>query len=190
MRKFMSLVMISVILASMLWLSVDNAAAEGTITFVGARFVWGKGVVFVFEATGYKNSDVKDAVLTIGSKTFKVHCTVNKKDEKIVCVAGGRLTQYAGQIGTLSVAGHAFYVTIPNKPALPWLPGGGSLSCPPGTDPGADVFFDLPGEGTWTRFIGGSTLSEVQQNAENTGIVEFGGSFDIVSPLYCAQEPS
>lgn len=190
MKKFVPLVMIVSMLAGMLWLSVDNATAAGTITFTGARFVWGKGVVFVFEATGYKNSDVKGAVLTIGSKSFNVHCTVNKKDEKIVCVAGSGLARYAGQMGILSVAGHAFYVIIPSKPALRPGSGGGSLSCPEGTVPGADVTFLTGGGGELTVFISGSTLTEVHNSAESwvdgSDIV----AIDSIGNLYCGEEPS
>lgn len=184
MRKFMSLVMVLVILVCTLWFSADNAAAAGTITFTGARFVWGKGVVFVFDASGYKNADVKGAYITVGSKSFNVHCTVNKKAEKIICVAGSRLTRHAGEMGILALAGQAFYVTIPDKPPL--SVGNGSISCPPGTEPGADVTFFLEGEGTWTRFISGSTLAEVQANAENSSSVEGGATIEDIGDLYCS----
>jgi len=183
MKKFMSFVITIVVLVCTFWLSVGSSAAAGTITYTGARYVWGKGIAFVFEASGYKNKDLKNASLTIGSKSFDLHCRLNKEKDKIVCVAGGGLTQYAGKTGILSVAGHAFYVTIPSKPALPL--GNGSLSCPEGTEPGADVQFTLEGEGTWTNFIGGSTLSEVRQNAENTEVVKAGGSIDSIGDLYC-----
>ena len=189
MKKFMSFIMIAVILVCTLWLSVDSASAGGTITYTGARYVWGKGIAFSFDASGYRNKDLKNANLTIGSKSFDVHCRLNKEKNRIVCVAGGGLTQYAGKTGILYVAGHVFYVTIPDKPVLSVGTGSGSLSCPPGTEPGADVQFTLEGEGTWTNFIGGSTLSEVRQNAENTEVVKFGGSIDSIGDLYCREVP-
>ena len=134
-----------------------------------------------------KNADVKGAHITVGSKSFNVHCTVNKKAEKIICVAGSGLTQYAGQIGVLSFAGHSFYVKIPDKGPLPSVNGNQPLSCPPGTEPGADVTFRTGG-GDITRpyFIAGSTLAEVQSSAE--GMVD--GSdwvrIESIGPLYCS----
>ncbi|MBN2116882.1 MAG: hypothetical protein JW730_09935 [Anaerolineales bacterium] len=179
----MFLVMILVILAATLWLSVEQATAAGTITYSGARFVWGKGVVFVFDASGYKNADVKGARITVGSKSFNVYCTVNKKAEKIICVAGSRLTRHAGEMGILSLAGQGFYVTIPYKPAV--LYGNTPLACPAGTGPGADVTFLTGGGDTYTEFIFGSTLAQVHSSAE--GWVD--GSdivgIDSIGGLYC-----
>ena len=185
----MSFIMITVILVCTLWLSVDSASAGGTITYRGAQYVWGKGIAFSFDASGYRNRELKNASLTIGSKSFDVHCRVNKEKTRIVCVAAGGLTQYAGKTGILYVAGYAFYVTIPDKPALQVGSGSGRLSCPEGMEPGADVQFTLEGEGTWTSFIGGSTLSEVRQNAENTEVVKVGGSIDYIDDLYCNEVP-
>lgn len=153
MKKIMSLVITIVILVGTLWFSVGKATAAGTITYVGTHFVWGKGAVFIFEASGYRNRDVKYASLSIGPDSFKVHCTVNKKAEKILCVAGSGLTRYAGQIGILTVAGHAFYVIIPDKPSLCY-------------GDGANVTFLLPQDGPYTEFVSGSTLAEVQQKAQ------------------------
>lgn len=182
MRKFMSLVMIVVILVGTLWLSVGKVTAAGTVTYVGARFVWGKGVVFVFEASGYRNRDVKHASLSIGPDSFNVHCQVNKKAGKITCVAGSGLTRYAGQMGILSVAGHSFYVIIPDKPLLSF--GDASISCPPGTEPGAKVTFFLPLDGPYTQFVSGSTLAEVQQNAQKIAD-DLGASITGIDNLVC-----
>ncbi len=159
----MALVIATIVLISTLWFSAGSATAAGTITYKEAHFVWGKGVAFIFDASGYKNSDVKGATLTIGSSTFDVHCTVNKKAGKIICVAGSGLTQYAGQIGILTLAGHSFYVKIPDKGPFPY--GSGSISCPPGSEPGAMVTFVIFEGFSTTDFIPGSTLAEVSANA-------------------------
>ncbi len=192
MKKIISFTMAVVILACTLWFSTGSATAAGTITYLGARFVWGKGVVFIFEASGYRNRDVKGATLSIGSSSFDVHCTVNKKAGKIICVAGGGLTQYTGQTGILYLAGHAFYVVIPARPLLP--SGSGSavpLSCPPGTEPGADVTFLTGGGDHHTEFIPGATLGEVSQQAES--MTAPGGDWTNVlsiGSLYCNQRPN
>ncbi len=191
MKKMMLLVTAVAVLICTLWFSADRATAAGTITYLGARFVWGKGVVFVFEASGYKNSDVKDATLTIGSSSFNVHCMVNKKAGKIICVAGSGLTQYAGQIGVLSFAGHSFYVKMPDKPPFPSVNGNVPLSCPPGTEPGADVTFRTGG-GDITRpfFISGSTLDEVRKSAESMVDGSDWVAVESIGNLYCGEAPN
>ncbi len=62
-----------------------------------------------------------------------------------------------------------------------------ALACPDGMVPGADVMVDF-GEGDIeTHFVPGSTLDEVQSQAENW-FEEY--EFEIVSSLYCNQGPS
>ncbi len=141
-------------------------------------------MVFVFDASGYKNSDVRDATLTIGSSSFDVHCTVNKKAGKIICVAGGGLTQYAGQTGTLYIAGHAFYVEIPYRSVS--LSGNESLVCPAGSVSGAFVTFLTGGGDRHTEFISGATLAEVRSNAENQLGTDWVAILSI-GPLRCGQ---
>jgi hypothetical protein len=168
MKKFMSLVMIVAILVCTLWLSVGKTSAAGTITYTGAHYIWGKGIAFTFDVSGYRNRDLKNASLTIGSKSFDVHCRLNKEKDRIVCVAAGGLTQYVGTTGILYVAGYAFYVTIPDKPALQIGSGSGPLSCPDGTEPGAYVIFRTGGgDTTPPQFVSGSTPAEVRNNAES-----------------------
>ncbi len=164
MKKIITLGIAVIALISTLWFSAESATAAGTITYMGARFIWGKGVVFVFDASDYKNSDVKDATLTIGSSSFDVHCTANKERGKVICVAGSGLTQYAGQTGILYLAGHAFYVEIPDRSLPP--SGNASLSCPPGLVPGAFVTFHTGGgDISPPQFVTGATLAEVGSNA-------------------------
>jgi hypothetical protein len=158
--------------------------AAGPITYVESKSVKGKGVVFVFQATGYKNKDVKGATLVLFSDDYKVSCHVNKKESKIVCVASNGLTQYAGAIGFLTVAGQTFAVNIPAE-----HPGhGGSISCPEGTTPGADVTFFTSSESTTTFFVPGSTISEVRNNAEGF-LGEVLISIEDIGPLHCDETP-
>lgn len=188
MKKIMSVVMVVIILVSTLWLSLDKAGAAGTIGYRGGLFVWGKGVVFVFDGSGYRNRDVRDAVIFVGSRSYDLHCTVNKEEGKIVCVTGGRLTQYAGQTGVIYLAGEAFYVIIPAKPSLSSSGGtSGPLSCPEGSTLGADVTFYIPLDGEFTDFIPGATLSDVQQSAEGFA-TEFDASILEIGELYCRQQ--
>jgi hypothetical protein len=187
MKKITSFVLTVVVLICTLWFNAGSATAAGTITYTGARFVWGKGVVFVFDASGYRNRDVKNASLSIGPDSFGVHCTVNKKAGKIICVAGGGLTRYAGQMGILTVAGHSFYVKIPDKGPLPSVNGNVPLTCPPGTEPGALVTFLTGGGDQHTEFITGATLDEVRSKAE--GMVDGSDWVEVLSVgnLECRQ---
>ncbi len=189
MKKIMALVLAVMVLLGTFWFSTGHVTAAGTITYSGARFVLGKGVVFVFEASGYRNRDIKDATLSIGSSSFDVHCTVNKEAGKIICVAGSGLTQYAGQTGILYLAGHAFYVTIPVRSYPPSGNGDGSLSCPQGLSSGANVTFGLDQGGTETTFVPGATLAEVQDRANNW----LGGyyvSIESIGGLHCDVAPT
>ncbi len=160
MKKIMSSVMAIIVLIGTLWSSAGSAAAAGIITYQGARFVWGKGVVFVFDASGYSNRDVKNASLSIGTSSFGLHCHVNKKAGKIICVAGGGLTWYAGQTGMVYLAGQAFYVIIPDRN----LSAGG---CGGSTVMGANVTFQAAEGDPQSYFLAGQTLGDVGNSATN-----------------------
>src|SRR5262245_56224273 len=164
MKKFLSLVMPVIVLVSALWVSAGSAGAAGMITYVDGRFVWGKGVVFVFDASGYRNKDVKNASIFAGSNFHDLYCTVNKIAEKIVCVARGSLTDYAGQTGIIYLAGQIFYVTIPDRvlPAEITLP----LTCNEPEVLGANVTFQVSEGFPFTEFVPGNTVEEVQNQAD------------------------
>ena len=61
MKKIFSLLIAIVVLASAFSFSASKAQAAGLITFADGRFVWGKGIVFLFDASGIKNKDLKGA---------------------------------------------------------------------------------------------------------------------------------
>ena len=108
MKKVFWLLLAMTLLVSALGFNTGSAQAAGTITYVGGRFVWGKGIVFVFEASGHKNKDVRNATIFVGSSFYDLGCTVDKENENIICVLGGGLTQYAGQTGVIHLGGQVF----------------------------------------------------------------------------------
>lgn len=187
MKKIMSFVMVTVILISTFWLSVGKTAAAGIITYTGGTYVWGKGISFSFDASGYKNKDLKNASILVGSNLHDLHCRLNKEKTKINCVAAGGLTQYAGEAGVIYLAGQVFYVTIPDR-ILYFSNGDKTISCPEGTTTGAEVTFLTGGGGRYTTFISGSTREEVSNSAKShvdgSDLVEV---LDVGS-LYCAEE--
>jgi len=189
MKKFLSLAMAVVILISALWVSTGSARAAGMISYAGGRFVWGKGIVFVFEASGYRNKDVRDASLFVGSNFHDLYCTVDKEKEHIVCVARGALTEYAGQTGIIHLAGQIFYVTIPDRTLPQVTPVEGPLVC---TEPevlGASVVFYFGFGGSTTEFVPGDTLDEVKARADLWLDGEFWISHGPINQLECGMPP-
>lgn len=164
MRRVFSLLMAAIVFL-LVFGTAGTARAAGTLTYIESRFVWGKGVVFVFEAEGFKNKELKGAILFVESNDYKLSCWVNKDEGKVICVASGGLTQYAGETGVITLAGRSFTVIIPGR-RIP-TEGAASLVCPEGTEPGANVTFQTGGGGTYTDFVSGESRSEVQDNAES-----------------------
>ena len=188
MKKALSLVMTMMVLISALWVSAGNARAAGLIAYVDGRFVWGKGVVFVFEASGYRNKDVKDASLFAGSNFHDLDCTVDKKKEKIICVGRGSLTDYAGETGVIYLGGQIFYVTIPDRVLHQETTVEQPLVC---TEPevlGASVEFQTS-EGSFTEFVPGDTVQEVEARADSWVDGEFILSHGPVGDLECGLPP-
>lgn len=184
MKKVSLLLAALAIVASALGLQASRAQAAGSITYASSAYVEGKGIVYVFDATGFRNKDVKGASIYVGSDFYDLFCWVTKDKEQIVCNAQGGLTQFAGQTAILYFAGHIFYVSVPaaGAPKEEASP----LICPEGLVLGADVMVDFDGD-IETYFVPGSTLAEVQSQAERW----FEGfSFEIVSELYCSLPPS
>jgi hypothetical protein len=189
MKKALSLAMVLMVLVSMLWVSTGAAGAKGLISYVDGRYVWGKGIVFVFDASGYRNKDVKHASIFVASNFYDLHCTVDKEKENIVCVLGGSLTAYAGQTGVIYLAGQVFYVTIPDKPQPPETPVDVPLTCEEPEVLGASVLF-TPSEGSpFTEFVPGDTLDEVESRADSWVDGEFIISHGPARTLECGLPP-
>ena len=189
MKKILLLAMTVIVLISALGVSAGNADAAGLITYVDGRFVWGKGVVFVFKASGYGNKNVRDASIFAGSNFHDLYCTVDKEKENIVCVVGGSLTEYAGQTGVIYLAGQIFYVTIPDRTLPQVTPVEGPLVC---TEPevlGASVVFYFGFGGSTTEFVPGDTLDEVKARADMWVDGEFWISHGSINQLECGMPP-
>jgi hypothetical protein len=187
MKKFSLFLLVLVAMLASLVLTAVPARAASLITFVDARFIWGKSVVFIFDATGYKNRDVREATIFVGSNFHDLGCTVNKEEEKIVCIGLYSLTDYAGQTGILHLAGQIFYVPIP-EPTLLEEQTAAPLVCGEFETLGADVTFATGGGDTYTMFVPGSNRSEIQKTAQSyVDGSDFVGVLSI-GELYCSSE--
>ena len=113
MKKNLSLLMAVIVFLSTLSFSTSKAQAAGTIRYAGGHFVTGKGISFVFNASGYRNRDVRGANIYAGSNFHNLYCSAKKGEGKIVCVARGELTEYGGETAVIYLAGQIFYVTMP-----------------------------------------------------------------------------
>lgn len=185
MKKVSLLLVALAIVASALGLQASRAQAAGSITYANSAYVEGKGIVYVFDATGFRNKDLKGASIYVGSDFYDLFCWVTEDKEQIVCNAQGGLTQFAGQTAILYFAGHIFYVGVPAASAP--KEEAGPLVCPEGLVLGADVMVDFDGDLIGPFFVPGSTLAEVQSQAESWFE---GWPFEIVSELYCSTPPS
>ena len=120
MKKIFLLLMVLAVFTSAFGLQVATAQADGSlIVYEGGLFVWGKGIVFQFDAEGYRNKDLQNANILVGSDFYDLFCWVLKGEGKIVCNAQGDLTQFAGQTGIIYLGGQVFYVIIPARPGSP-----------------------------------------------------------------------
>jgi hypothetical protein len=180
MKKITLLVMIAVVLVSTFWVSTHSARAAGLITYRGGVFVEGKGISFVFDAPGYRNRDVRGADIFVHSSVYDLGCTVNREEEKIVCVLRGGLTEYAGETGIIYLAGQVFYVTIPDRNVVEEEEyAEESGSCEDWGWFGAWVTFEyLEGEEYSEEFIEGESQEEVdaiaaQMAAEDESITDY-----------------
>ena len=169
MRKLLLLVLAVGVLFSTFWVTAGNAGAAGLITYRGGLYVWGKGIVFVFDASGYRNKDVKDASIFVGSNFHDLGCTVNREEGKIVCVLGGGLTQYAGETGVIYLGGQIFYVIIPDRSLPEEIATEEPLTCSETESLGAWVtftfdFFD-EFQFSFDEFIEGESIEDVENTA-------------------------
>ena len=190
MKKFLLLVLTLIMLIPVLAFNTGNAQAAGIIKYLGGRFVWGKGIVFVFEASGQKNKDVRNATIFVGSNFHKLGCTVDKEKEHIVCVLSGGLTQYAGQTGVIYMGGQIFYVTIPDR-TIPeqTIVDEPPLVCEEPEVLGATVVFRDHEHLPYPEFVPGNSVEEVEALADSWVDGEFWISHDPVGDLECGMPP-
>lgn len=169
MRKLLSLGLAIGVLISTFWVTAGKVQAAGLITYRGGVYVWGKGIVFVFDASGYKNKDVKDASIFVASNFHDLGCTVNREDGKIVCVLGGGLTKHAGETGVIYLGGQVFYVIIPDRTLPEEIVAEEPLTCTETELMGAWVtftvnFFDFF-EFSFDEFVEGESPDAVESTA-------------------------
>ena len=186
MKKVVSLLLSVAVLVVSLWAGAGSVQAAGTITYAGSHFVWGKGAVFIFNASGVKNGELKGARIFVGSNLYNVDCTFKKDEGKIVCVAGGGITQYAGQTGALYLAGQVFTVRIPHKEAPAVTETETPPTCEAPNIMGANVTFMTFSEGKETFFVHGETRAEVKSNAQGY-LGEVLISILKIGDLYCKE---
>jgi hypothetical protein len=169
MRRLLSLGLIIGVFLSLFAAAAGKAQAAGLITYRGGLYVWGKGIVFVFDASGYRNKDVKDANIFVGSNFHHLGCTVNQEEDKIVCVLRGGLTQYAGETGVIYLGGQVFYVIIPDRTIPEEIAAEETLVCSETESMGAWVTFtfDFFGqfEFSFEEFVEGASAEEVESTA-------------------------
>jgi hypothetical protein len=181
MKKYFSLLMAIIVMVSALGFSVTKASAAGEyFNYVGVE-----GNAFIFDAT--HGGDLNGASIFVGSEYHKLYCVFKKEENKIVCDAGSVITKYAGQWGTIYLAGQLFWVKIPEKHFNEEV-----SNIPVCTSPdvlGAMVLFTTLSDGNFTYFIAGDTLQDVANNAGDW-VGGFYLNFSLQGGLECGQEPS
>ena len=164
MKKIFLFLLAFAVFASALGIQVGRAKADGYITYEGAQYVVGTGIVFTFSAEGFRNRDLKDATIYVGSDFYDLYCWVRKAEGKILCVAWGSLTEFAGQTGIIYLGGQIFYVIIPNKHGVP-EEGSAVPTCAQGEVLGAEYMVDFGSGYDGPYFVPGNTLAEADQLA-------------------------
>jgi hypothetical protein len=191
MKKVLLMVLI---LVSLLSFPVSRAQAASTIKYAGSLFVVGKGTVFVFSASGFRNRDLRNVSIYVGSNFHNLSCSANQGDKKIVCVIrGGISDEYGGETGIIHLGGQLFYVTIPSRIERidPEEEGGsGESGCAEPTVSGADVEFTDIDQVASTEFVPGDSLDEVTADAQDQVSTSMGDliGFKVVSDLKCGEE--
>jgi hypothetical protein len=185
MKKAYLLLMALAVFVSALGFQVNRARADGYIIYEDAQYVVGTGILFTFEAEGFRNKDLKNATIYVGSDFYDLYCWVRKQEGKILCVAWGSLTQFAGQTGVIYLGGQIFYVIIPNRHGTPGA-GGQPPTCEQGELLGAEYMVDFGSGYEGPYFVPGDTLDEADQQAGS-----WFGEFDYyrVNGLVCGEEP-
>lgn len=186
MKKLFLFLMMVAIVGSALGLQVTPARAEGYITYEGGLYVHGKGIVFIFAATGFRTRDLKEASIYVGSDFYDLFCWVADDKEHIVCNAQGGLTQFAGQTAIIYLGGQMFYVTVPAKGGAPDKEEA-APTCEQGEVLGANYMVDFGGGYDGPYFVPGDTLAEADLLADS-----WFGEYDYyrVGGLVCDREPS
>ena len=175
MKKVFSVILI---LVSLLSFRLNTALAAGIITYQGGHFVLGKGISFVFKGSGFRNKDLRNANIFVGSNYHRLACNVNKDDGRIVCVARGALTEYGGETGIIYLGGQVFYVKMPGRDPLRC----GGLDVL-----GAEVEFEDVDGSFYVEFIPGQNWEAVEAAAASSVAENEFAGYRIYSSLYCTE---
>jgi hypothetical protein len=108
-----SLLIIVSLLAILAMLFTTAATIPPSVKFVLARFTPGKGVVFVFEVNGLQDKDLKGYV-NFSGKRFNLDCAPGDAN-KVNCVAGDGISQFAGKSVSGVLAGFGFTAKVPAR---------------------------------------------------------------------------
>ncbi len=186
MKKLFLVLMLVAVFGSALGFQVAPARAEGYITYEGGLYVYGKGIVFVFDNTDYRTRDLKEASIYVGSDFYDLFCWVSEEGDKIICNAQSGLTQFAGETAIIYLGGQMFYVIVPAKGGAPDK-GEAVPTCEQGQVLGANYMVDFGFGYDGPYFVPGSTLDQADLLAESW----FSDSdYYRVGGLVCDREPS
>ena len=140
MKKIFSFLMVMSLLASVFVFNVSKASAASYPTLVDVHYVYGKGIVFVFDANGMnvRAPNLRGSTLYLHGNSYPLACTVARASGMIVCTVRGGLTEFAGAQGSVSLLGRLYSVVIPSVPGVPpvveecvfKVAHGASLICP------------------------------------------------------------
>ena len=121
MKKIFSFLMVMSLLASVFVFNVSKASAASYPTLSDVHYVFGKGIVFVFDTNGMKvrAPNLKGSTLYLHGNSYPLACTVDKSAGKIICTVRGGLTEFAGDQGSVSLLGRQYSVVIPSVPSVP-----------------------------------------------------------------------
>ena len=121
MKKILSSLLVLVLLTSVFVINVSKVSAASYPTLVYTHYVYGKGIVFVFDANGtnLRTPNLKGSTLYLHGNAYPLSCIVDKADGLIVCTARGGLTEFAGDQGSVSLLGRLYSVIIPGLPEVP-----------------------------------------------------------------------
>ena len=115
MKKNTVLVLALISILTMVAVTAMAPQTSRSIQFQEARFVSGKGVVFLFSTTGsFSNAELKTAVAYTGGQSLNTHCVVKNGMHKIACTVK-LINQYVGQDVVIYLLEQGFWSTVPEK---------------------------------------------------------------------------
>lgn len=115
-KNFIHVLVILSILA-FAFASAFRQPAVTQINLLSVSYLREKGVTFKFLVDGdFKKSDLQGSVLVSG-KTLRLYCNYggDQAPVVVVCTSYKGTAKHAGNLGIVSLAGRAFYFTVPAR---------------------------------------------------------------------------